>query len=166
LDPLAKKTDFELIFLGRAATTDSYAQEFLLLVRERPWCRFQGFANQPELQTALSRAALLVLPSLEENCPMAVLEAMAAGVPVAAANLGGVPDLIAHNSEGLLFDPTQQESIRGAIAELLADDKKAAGLAAIAKAKAWRCFHPQKVAEKHVAIYHEVITKSQAPPVV
>jgi glycosyltransferase involved in cell wall biosynthesis len=161
LDPLAKKTEFELIFRGRTAATDAYTQEFLHLVRERPWCRFQGFASQPELQTALSHAAVMVLPSLEENCPMAVLEAMAAGVPVAAANVGGVPDLIAHEADGLLFDPTQGESIRGAIAGLLADNKKAAGLAATAKAKAWRCFHPKKVAEKHLAIYHEVIARSQ-----
>jgi glycosyltransferase involved in cell wall biosynthesis len=161
LDPLAKKTDFKLIFLGRTATTDAYTQEFLHLVRERPWCCYQGFASQPELQTALSRAALVVLPSLEENCPMAVLEAMAAGVPVAAANVGGVPDLIAHDSDGLLFDPTQQESILAAVAELLADEKMAVRLAASAKAKALRSFHPQKVAEKHVAIYKEVIAKRQ-----
>jgi len=159
LDPLAKETEFELIFLGRTATTDAYTQKFLDLVRERPWCRFQGFADQPELHKALGGAALLVLPSLEENCPMAVLEAMAAGVPVAAAKVGGVPDLIAHEADGLLFEPTHEESIRGAIAELLADDKKAARLAATAKAKALRCFHPLRVAEKHVTIYQEVIAQ-------
>jgi glycosyltransferase involved in cell wall biosynthesis len=105
----------------------------------------------------------LFLPSLEANCPMAVLEAMAAGVPVAAANVGGVPDLITHGSDGLLFNPRMEESIRAAIAELLADGRKRMELGARAKEKAVRCFHPLKIAEKHVAIYRQVIARSQAP---
>jgi glycosyltransferase involved in cell wall biosynthesis len=163
LTPLAKTTNFELVFLGQAGATDDYTREFFHLLRERPWCRFQGFANRPDLQTALSRATLLVLPSLEENCPMAVLEAMAAGVPVAAADVGGVPDLITHGADGLLFNPRMEESIRAAIEELLADERKRTELGARAKEKAVRCFHPRKIAEKHVAIYRQVIVRSQAP---
>jgi glycosyltransferase involved in cell wall biosynthesis len=164
LSPLAKTTRFEVVFLGRAGATDAYAQEFFHLLRERPWCRFQGFANRPDLQSALSRATLLVLPSLEENCPMAVLEAMAAGLPVAAANVGGVPDLITHGSDGLLFDPTNENSIASAIAELLADDKKRDRLAWTAKEKALRCFHPHQIAEKHIAIYRQIMASAQARP--
>jgi glycosyltransferase involved in cell wall biosynthesis len=163
LDPLARNTEFELVFLGGAETTDAYTQEFFHLLRERSWCCFQGFANRPDLQTALCRATLLVLPSLEENCPMSVLEAMAAGLPVAAANIGGVPDLITHGADGLLFDPGKEDSIRAAIAELLADDRKREELGARAKEKALQCFRPQKIAEKHVAIYRQVIASSNAP---
>jgi glycosyltransferase involved in cell wall biosynthesis len=160
LHPLAQATDFELVFLGRAEATDPYAQEFFRLVQGRPWCRFQGFAERPDLQMALSRATLLVLPSLEENCPMAVLEAMAAGVPVAAANVGGVPDLITHGSEGLLFDPRVEESLRAVIFELLSDERKRRELGAKAKEKAARCFHPKKIAEQHLAIYRQLLARS------
>jgi glycosyltransferase involved in cell wall biosynthesis len=163
LDPLAKQTNFELVFLGRAGTTDAYTQGFFQLLRDRPWCRFQGFANRPDLQKALGRATLLVLPSLEENCPMAVMEAMAAGVPVAAANVGGVPDLITHGIDGLLFNPRSEESTLTAIAELLSDDRKRTELGAKAKAKAAQCFHPKKIAEKHIAIYGEFAPRRQAP---
>jgi glycosyltransferase involved in cell wall biosynthesis len=159
LQPLAAREKFQLIFYGLADRKDSYAQEFFQLLEKNSWCRFAGFADRAGLRAVLARAGMLILPSLEDNCPMAVLEAMAAGVPVAAANVGGVPDVIEHEAGGLLFDPTREESIRAAIAELLADDTKAAGLAATAKAKALRCFHPQKIAEKHVAIYHEVIAR-------
>ena len=163
LDPLATKKDFELVFLGGAEARDACTLEFFRLLRERPWCRFEGFADRPALQTALSRATLLVLPSLEDNCPMAVLEAMAAGVPVAAANVGGVPDLITHGADGLLFDPTKEDSIRAAIVELLEDDSRRVKMGANAKAKAAQCFHPQKIAEKHVAIYRHIIANSSVP---
>ena len=163
LDPLANNRNFELVFVGGTGTTDAYTNEFFRLLRERPWCRFQGFAHRSDLQTALCRASLLALPSLEENCPMAVLEAMAAGLPVAAANVGGVPDLIADGTDGLLFDPRMEGSIRAAIAEFLADGTKLAELGAKAKEKALRCFHPQKIAQKHVAIYRQIIANCKAP---
>ena len=47
----------------------------------------------------------MVLPSVEDNCPNVVLEAMAAGVPVAASSIGGIPDLIRPGETGALFYP-------------------------------------------------------------
>ena len=114
------------------------------------------------VKPALSAASMLVLPSLEDNCPMSVLEAMAAGLPVAAANVGGVPDLITHGTDGLLFDPEKEESIRAAIAELLTNGGKAAALSATAKEKALARFHPQKIAARHVEIYRQVIASGPA----
>jgi len=162
LQPLAIREKFELIFYGGADRNDSYAREFFHLLAKHPWCRFEGYADRAGLKVALTRAAILILPSLEDNCPMSVLEAMAAGLPVAAANVGGVPDLITHGTEGLLFDPLNDGSIRDAVAELLADDGKRSALGGKARAKAVQCFHPQKIAEKHVAIYREIIASGKA----
>jgi len=65
--------------------------------------RLSGFASRTDLKAHLRQATLLALPSLEENCPMVVLEAMAAGVPVVAARVGGVPDLIEEGKTGILL---------------------------------------------------------------
>jgi len=163
LQPLAVREKFELIFYGGADRQDSYVRDFFHLLEESPWCRFAGFADRTGLRAALARSAMLVLPSLEDNCPMSVLEAMAAGLPVAAANVAGVPELITHGTDGLLFDPSHEESIRAAIAELLADDRKRSELGARAREKAVRCFHPQRIAEKHVAIYRQIIASGGLP---
>src|SRR5207245_2036831 len=92
LDPLAKRHKFELVFLGISLPGRAYDDTFLSLIRKRSWCRYDGFAGRDKLKDYLRKATLLALPSLEENCPMVVLEAMAAGVPVVAAKVGGVPD--------------------------------------------------------------------------
>jgi glycosyltransferase involved in cell wall biosynthesis len=161
LQPLAAREKFTLVFYGGAQREDSYVREFFELLGKNPWCRFAGMADRAGLRTALAQSKMLVLPSLEDNCPMAVLEAMAAGVPVAAANVGGVPDLITHGADGLLFDPGNEASMQAAVAELLTNDSKAAELAAAAKRKALRCYHPQKVAQRHLEIYRQIIAKVQ-----
>src|ERR1035437_6978406 len=104
LDPLAQENKFKLIFLGQP-DSGTYGREFLQLVRERPWCEHAGFVNREQLKSRLKTATFLALPTREDNCPMVVLEAMAAGVPVLASNVGGVPDLIEDGVTGLLCAP-------------------------------------------------------------
>jgi glycosyltransferase involved in cell wall biosynthesis len=157
LQPLAGKERFNLVFYGGANRGDPYVEEFFGLLEKNSWCRFAGFIDRPGLRAALGRATMLVLPSLEDNCPMSVLEAMAAGTPVAAANVAGVPELVTHEGDGILFDPLKEENIRTGVAELLFNDEKRAKLATVARKKALQRFYPQRVAEQHLAIYRQVL---------
>ncbi len=157
LDPMAAKHKFRLVFLGAASTDEAYGREFFELLRTRPWCSHHGFVNRPQLKDWLRGASLLALPSLEDNCPMTVLEAAAAGVPVVAANVGGVPDLIAEGKTGLLCDPLDAASIGGAVEKILARPELARALAAEASRQARERFHPTVIARRHVEIYREVL---------
>jgi glycosyltransferase involved in cell wall biosynthesis len=161
LDPLAAKRRFEVLFLGQVSPGRSYDDKFLNLVEERPWCVYGGMANREKLKEHFSEATLLTLPSLEDNCPMVVLEAMAAGVPVVAANVGGVPDLIEEMRTGFLCDPLDAGSMRMAVEKALADSARLIGVAAHAKQDALRRFHPEVIAGRHLEIYREVL-KSKA----
>ncbi|MEI8290501.1 MAG: glycosyltransferase family 4 protein [Verrucomicrobiota bacterium] len=157
LDSLAKERKFKIIFLG-LTDHSAYSREFLELIRERPWCEHAGFADRTNLKTYFQSATLVVLPTLEDNCPMVVLEAMAAGVPVLASNVGGVPDLIEPEVTGLFCHPDQPESFRTGITRLLDDRPLAQQLATNAKTAALQRFHPQAVARQHLKIYQEVLT--------
>jgi glycosyltransferase involved in cell wall biosynthesis len=161
LDPLAQTDQLKLVFFGAVADQDPYGALFLRNVKSRPWCEYGGFANQRTLQSALVSASMLVLPSLEENCPMAVLEAMAAGVPVAATNAGGAPDLLTDGSEGFLFNPKDPGSIRSTVQALLRDEGQRARFAACAKERASQRHHPKNVARRHVEIYREIVATAQ-----
>jgi glycosyltransferase involved in cell wall biosynthesis len=156
LDPVAAAKKFKLQFASETVK-GTYGEEFRRLVRERPWCEHIGFLNRESLKARLASASFLALPTREDNCPMVVLEAMAAGVPVLASNVGGVPDLIQHEVNGLLCDPENPETFRAGVARLLDDRPFAARLAAAARRQARQRFHPLVIAQKHLEIYREVI---------
>ena len=88
---------------------------------------------------------------------MVVLEAMAAGVPVVAAKVGGVPDLIEDGKTGLLCDPLDAASMSGAVEKLLDKPEWARQLAAEANRLARERFHPLVIARRHLEIYREVL---------
>lgn len=156
LDPVAARRQFNLCFLGHTVQGDAYSGKFLALVAARPWCRFEGFADRSRLKDCLSRAALVALPSLEDNCPMVVLEAMAAGVPVVAARIGGVPDLIEEGVTGLFCDPGSAASMAAAVERLLDDAAMRVRMRDAAQVIARQRFHPTIIAQRHLAIYGEV----------
>jgi glycosyltransferase involved in cell wall biosynthesis len=161
LDPLAEKLKFQVHFLGQILPGNDYDDEFLALVKQRPWCTHLGFADREKLKEHFRRATLVVLPSLEDNCPMAVLESMAAGVPVVAAKVGGVPDLIEDGVTGLFCDPLDPNSMRKAVEAMLNQSAMASEMAKTAKVRAFERFHPNAIATKHVEIYEEVLRSSR-----
>ncbi|HEY3901256.1 MAG TPA: glycosyltransferase family 4 protein [Chthoniobacter sp.] len=157
LDPLAAETGFRLIFLGLAGDGDPYVREFKELVSSRPWITHIPWADRPVLRDWFRKAALLALPTLEDNCPMVVLEAMAAGVPVVAANVGGVPDLIEDGATGLLCNPLDGPSMAGAVSRILREPALAQLFAENARRKALATYLPEVVARRHLQIYGELL---------
>lgn len=74
---------------------------------------FTGFQLQAE--TFLKAMDIFVLPSLTEGTPMAMLEAMSGGVPVIASAVGGVPDIICSDQNGILVEPARPQQIVQAV---------------------------------------------------
>jgi glycosyltransferase involved in cell wall biosynthesis len=101
----------------------------------------------------LRAAAVAVLPALWwENCPMAVLEAAAQGVPVVAAAVGGVPELVDDGTTGLLVPPGDAAALAGALTRLLSDPAEAERLGRAGWARARSRHDPAA----HVAALQEV----------
>jgi colanic acid/amylovoran biosynthesis glycosyltransferase len=102
---------------------------------------FHGALAEPAVTDMLDRADLFVLPSVvtpngtSEGLPVVLIEALAAGVPVVATRVTGVPELIREGETGLLAEPGSVADLRRAIRALLADPP-----AARARAEAGRAF--------------------------
>lgn len=80
---------------------------------------FSGFQKEP--QAWLSAMDVFVLPSLTEGTPMALLEAMALGIPVVASNVGGIPSVITTDQDGVLVPPGDSSALKDALYRLWAD---------------------------------------------
>ena len=90
-------------------------------VRDR--IRFLG--TRSDVGALMALMDVIAVPSLSEGSPLVTLEAMAAGVPVVASEVGGIPDQIRHRREGLLVPPGDASSLADAILELLRDPARA-----------------------------------------
>ena len=114
------------------------------------------FAGFVPAHAALAELAVLVVPSYFENQPMAILEAMAAGVPVVASRVGGVAE-IAPEGTAVLVPPGDPVALADAIREVLDDPSAASTRVAAARAHIAVHARPELHAERTLAVYHQAI---------
>lgn len=94
---------------------------------------FAGF--QPDTWPFYCLADVFVLPSHSEGSPLVVLEAMAAGLPIVATAVGGVPDLVENETSALLVPPRRPTDFAMALERMLSDDTTWRRIAAGAEAR-------------------------------
>jgi len=82
---------------------------------------FVGYLQGNDLASAFASSDAFLFPSCTETLGLVLLEAMAAGCPVIAANAGGIPDIVEHGVNGYLFDPQQRDGLTKAVQQLLAN---------------------------------------------
>jgi glycosyltransferase involved in cell wall biosynthesis len=120
---------------------------------------FLGNISIKDVQTELSKANCLVVPSFQENAPLNIAEAMAAGVPVVAAKVGGIPEMVQNGRTGLLVDPHDANSIGEAVSKILSDQELAQSMAQRAKEAAEDKFRASVVCEKTLQAYRDVLSE-------
>ncbi|MCD4743793.1 MAG: glycosyltransferase family 4 protein [Desulfobacteraceae bacterium] len=98
-------------------------QEKLMLYTSKQGIKnveFKGYLTGSKLEKAIQESKCIVVPSeWYENCPMSVLETLAYGKPVIGANIGGIPELIDRESDGLIFKSGDSEDLTVKIETLM-----------------------------------------------
>jgi glycosyltransferase involved in cell wall biosynthesis len=85
---------------------------------------FMGYMAGTELASAYASADAFLFPSSTETLGLVLLEAMAAGCPVVAANRGGIPDIVSDGLNGCLYEPDERGSLTAATQRLLGDPSR------------------------------------------
>lgn len=116
-----------------------------------------GWIDGDEKDMAIGRADIFVLPSYFEGLPVGILEAMAAGVPIVATTVGGIPDILTNERNALLVPPGEVSALAGAIIRLIPDKALRAKLREAAYESACADFSNKQVLMKLEAMYRETV---------
>jgi glycosyltransferase involved in cell wall biosynthesis len=114
-----------------------------------------------DIPDILSLLDVFILPSLAEGLGRSLLEAMAAGKPIVATTVGGIPEAIEHDKSGLLVPADDSRSLAHAIALLLDNPLKAQELGRASRKRAELLFDETKMIDRICALYDELISNGQ-----
>jgi glycosyltransferase involved in cell wall biosynthesis len=120
-------------------------------IQERVAC--PGWLGPQQKDAALANSTVFVLPSYAEGMPIALLEAMSWGLPVIATPVGGIPQVVTSEANGLLVDPGNVDSLADALMRLLRDPALSARLGQAARKTIEADFSLDKALAKLSAIY-------------
>jgi glycosyltransferase involved in cell wall biosynthesis len=116
---------------------------------------FTGFRT--DIPILLSEAAVSVLPSLSEGLSNSLLESMAAGVPVIAANVGGNPEIIEDGVSGKLVPPRDAAALAQAMGDFLRDRDLAARFGEAGRQRVTELFSMERSVHEVESLYHRLV---------
>jgi len=128
----------ELVIVGDGP----YKETLLEMVDDLRLSRvhWRGKMSLVEVKKEMQNSCMLILPSLSEGLGRVLLEAAALGLPLIGSRTGGIPDIISHEKNGLLFEPGNVEDLAKAIEHLLEVPKRAEEMGMVGKKMAQEQF--------------------------
>lgn len=118
---------------------------------------FLGVLKPEQVAKEMRQARVVALPSLIENSPNTVAEAMTLGAPVVAASCGGVPSMVRDGEEGLLYRAEEPEQLAAALYKVLEDRNLRRKLGAAARVRAERVHQKSKIRAAFLRAYETAL---------
>lgn len=157
LDACERIPDFEVRLAGRGPMLEE-GQRFVES-KQLDKVKFLGFQSGDNLRALFRDCRYVVLPSeCYENCPMVVLEAFAAGKPVIASRIGGIPELVNDGEDGLLFEPGNSEELARCMKMLIDNKELAEEMGRKGRAKAEAKFSLEYYIDSLIGIYSRLLS--------
>lgn len=153
-----------LVLIGGGENAD-YAAEIRTQVRQLGLdghAEFAGSLPQTDLASRMGRASVFVLPSLSEGLGRVIFEAMAAGTPVIASRVDGIPEIVQDGKTGFLVPPGDVEALADRIRWVLEHPEEARRMGESARAFARRFFSTGAYVQSYARLFHEAQLKIQS----
>jgi glycosyltransferase involved in cell wall biosynthesis len=157
---LVRAVDFEAVLVGegpeRAAVEDEIG-------RLGVGSSVRLLGERTDVAELLATADVFVLSTRSEGLPLSVLEAMAAGLPVIASNVGGIPELVVDGVSGVLVPPGDPNALAEAIEGLVQNPSLAHELGDAGRRRVVENFDLETVREAHLALYRRLLASRGLP---
>lgn len=124
--------------------------------------RWHAMMPQAKLAELYREVTALVAPMIGEGLGLIAVEAALSGLPVIAADSGGLKDIVVRGETGALVPPADPAALSIALDELLARPDQGASLGAAARAHALAAFSPAAVARRYADLYRRVLEERRA----
>jgi hypothetical protein len=142
--------------VGNQSVADTIKRR-LAATKSSPYVQFIDHVPLSEMPALYRSADICVVPSLYENAPYTVLEAMACGRPVIATNAGGTPEYIEDGSTGYVIPPGRPADIAGAILKLVNSPERRTAFGEAARDKAYAMLESTRVVQDELSVYEKAI---------
>lgn len=126
------------------------------LVPNHPNVKPVGFLPQETLPLYYSAADVLAAPTLADNLPYTILEAMGCGTPVVASDVGGISEEIEHGVTGYLCPPGNADDLGEALLAVLEDTEKRKRMGDAARRRVEECFNMDEFVRKYNELYEKI----------
>ncbi|MEM9553018.1 MAG: glycosyltransferase family 4 protein [Acidobacteriota bacterium] len=142
--------------LGLTAGSDELSASDGEPGRHGPLVRFLGALDRDDLLALYARVDVYCLPSTYEGFPVAILEAMAAGLPIVATTVSGIPEAVVDGATGLLVPPCDDVALAAALGRLLADAELRRRLGAAGRRRVHERFGIETITADHLALWQDL----------
>ena len=136
----------------------SELEQLAAQLRVRHRVHFTGFRRN--VYDYIAHADALLMPSLHEGLPYTLLEAMSLGTPILASRVGGLKEILVHESTGLHFNPSDETAIAEAARRFVSDPELGKNLVARARGEVAARFSASHMAERYVELYRTCATRT------
>ncbi|MFH1387747.1 MAG: glycosyltransferase, partial [Patescibacteria group bacterium] len=143
--------NFDLILIGSGENPDK--EKLIKFIEKNKLKNIHLIEFIPNAVNYLKAFDIFILPSLKEGLPYTIIEAMIAEVPIIATNVGGVPEMIKNNVNGILIEPKNSQILAEKILELINSPEKYLGMTQKAKQKAEQEFTLEKMIKETKELY-------------
>jgi glycosyltransferase involved in cell wall biosynthesis len=169
-DLIAKVPDIRVIFVGstrqlpQGQTVEEAIRDRLAKAGCLDHVEFTGYLGQRELRDQYRRAAICVVPSqLYESFSYTCAEAMAAGRPVVASRIGGIPEVVVDGRCGILVESGCPAELSEAIVRLARDPQLCREMGTSGRSRVHELYDPQRVAAANLSVYRSICAGATAP---
>ncbi len=152
-----KRADVHFVLVGNGPLRDTVRTA---IEKKKLLDRFKGISTISELADLYRVMSVSVLTSHVEGFPNVILESMAAGTPVVAAKVGGIPELIEDGVTGSLISTRSPNDFAEAVDAILSDTERSAAMAERAQARVHTEFGTAQLVERHTKLYAELLART------